>query len=79
MLGPRVAQSMSTALKKFVTGKATMKANMKTYHYYDNVRGPLVRGMPGGLGRCPPPPSGGAVPELPRVAWWLSPHHVTCP
>lgn len=29
--------SMSTALKKFVTGKATMKANMKTYHYYDNV------------------------------------------
>ncbi|GLC36021.1 hypothetical protein PLESTB_000530100 [Pleodorina starrii] len=29
--------SMSEAIKKFVTGKATMKANMKTYHYYENV------------------------------------------
>ncbi|PNH03040.1 Transcription initiation factor IIA subunit 2 [Tetrabaena socialis] len=29
--------SMSEAIKKFVVGKATMKANMKTYHYYENV------------------------------------------
>ncbi|PNW77147.1 hypothetical protein CHLRE_10g424150v5 [Chlamydomonas reinhardtii] len=29
--------SMSKAIKEFVTGKATMKANMKTYHYYENV------------------------------------------
>lgn len=28
---------MSEAIKQFVTGKATMKANMKTYHYYENV------------------------------------------
>ena len=31
------SQSMSKAIKEFVTGKATMKANMKTYHYYENV------------------------------------------
>jgi len=28
---------MKESLERVVTGKSTIKANMKTYHYYDNI------------------------------------------